>query len=100
MPRFQGENFATNRRLLDVLRDLADAEGCTPAQLALAWLLSRADFIVPIPGSKRRKWLEENAAALEVEASPAALRRLDESFRPEAIAGTRYPAAQMSRVGI
>jgi aryl-alcohol dehydrogenase-like predicted oxidoreductase len=100
MPRFQGENAAQNGRLVETLRDLAAAEGCTPAQLALAWVLSRGDDIVPIPGTKRRRWLEENVAAFDVGPSAAALRRLDETFRPEAVAGTRYPAAQMSRVGL
>jgi aryl-alcohol dehydrogenase-like predicted oxidoreductase len=100
MPRFQGDNFATNRALVDVLSEAARGEGCTPAQLALAWVLSRGEDIVPIPGSKRCKWLEENVAALDVTPSAATLERLDQSFRPEAVAGTRYPAAQMSRVGL
>jgi aryl-alcohol dehydrogenase-like predicted oxidoreductase len=100
MPRFQGENAAQNGRLVETLRDLAAAEGCTPAQLALAWVLSGGDDIVPIPGTKRRRWLEENVAAFDVGPSAAALRRLDETFRPDAVAGTRYPAAQMSRVGL
>ncbi len=100
MPRFQGDNFVTNQALLHVLSDLAKQAGCTPAQLALAWVVSRGDSIVGIPGTKRRKWLEENVAALGLAPSPATLQQLDGSFRPDAVAGTRYPAAQMSRVGI
>ena len=100
MPRFQGENFAKNQVLLDTLSELAEEERCTPAQLALAWVLLRGDSIVPIPGSKRRKWLDENVAALDLSPSPATLQRLDETFRADAVAGTRYPAAQMSRIGI
>jgi aryl-alcohol dehydrogenase-like predicted oxidoreductase len=100
MPRFQGENFDKNRALIKVLRALAEQQGCTPAQLALAWVLSRGDFIVPIPGTKQRQWLEENVAALDIALSPAIAKQLDETFRPDAVFGTRYPTGQMSRLGI
>lgn len=100
MPRFQGDNFDNNRMLVEALRDLARQQGCTPAQLALAWVLSRGDFIVPIPGTKQSRWLEENVAALDVALSPAVSRRLEETFRSDAVSGTRYPAGQMSRLGL
>jgi aryl-alcohol dehydrogenase-like predicted oxidoreductase len=100
MPRFQGQNFDGNRALLDRLRELAGQQDCTPAQLALAWVLSRGDFIVPIPGTKRRRWLEENVAALDSAPAPDVLQRLDQTFRPDAVSGTRYPAGQMSRLGL
>jgi aryl-alcohol dehydrogenase-like predicted oxidoreductase len=99
-PRFQAENLQKNVRLLDTLRRLAAEQGCTPAQLALAWLLSRREFIVPLPGTKQRRWLEENAAAVEITPRPEALQALDRAFPPAVAAGTRYPEAQMKRVGI
>jgi aryl-alcohol dehydrogenase-like predicted oxidoreductase len=100
MPRFQGDNLQANLRLLDRLRALASREGCTPAQLALAWLLSRRDFIVPLPGTKQRRWLEENVEALDLTPSPQTLGALDRAFPPGAAMGTRYPEPQMKRVGI
>ncbi|PSH56658.1 aldo/keto reductase [Phyllobacterium endophyticum] len=100
MPRFADGNFEANNQLVSVLRQAAQSEGCTPAQLALAWLMSRPGSIVPIPGTKRLKWLEENAAAVAVAPSSAILERLDEVFRLNAAAGTRHPAAQMARLGI
>lgn len=100
MPRFQGENLDRNLALLATLREIAAAAGCTPAQAALAWLLSRRPFIVPLPGSKQRRWLGENADAVEITLPSDALSVLDDAFRPEHVAGTRYPAAQMKRVGI
>lgn len=100
MPRFQGENLAHNLALLETLRAAAAREGCTPAQLALAWLLSRRPFIVPLPGSKQRRWLDENADAAQLKPAAATLAELDETFVPGRAAGTRYPAAQMKRVGL
>lgn len=100
LPRFQGENFAKNARLLESVKRLAKAENCTPGQLALAWLLSRRDFIVPLPGTKRRRYLEENAAAADLRPSPSTLAELDRAFPPGVTAGTRYPESQMSRVGL
>jgi aryl-alcohol dehydrogenase-like predicted oxidoreductase len=97
-PRFAPESIASNTRLLAALRDGAAQEGCTVAQLAIAWLLSRGDDIVPIPGTRRRTWLAENAAAVDLAVSPATLAALDDTFRPGVAAGTRYPAGQMKRV--
>jgi aryl-alcohol dehydrogenase-like predicted oxidoreductase len=96
-PRMQGENFEHNRELADQVRGLAEEKGCTPAQLALAWVLSRGDDVVPIPGTKRRTYLEQNADASEISLSAEELRRLDEAFPPGAAAGDRY--ADMSSVG-
>lgn len=100
MPRFQGENLAQNLAMLETLRNAAAGEGCTPAQLALAWLLHRRPFVVPLPGSKQRRWLDENCDATTLAPAAATLAKLDEAFAPGRAAGTRYPAAQMKRVGI
>lgn len=94
-PRFAAENMALNAHLAEVLTDLAATEGCTPAQLALAWVLSRGEHIVTIPGTKRRKWLEQNLAALSVKPSVQTLATLEATFTPGVAAGTRYPAGQM-----
>jgi aryl-alcohol dehydrogenase-like predicted oxidoreductase len=91
MPRFQEENLRHNLDLVAQLRALADAEGCTPAQLALAWVLSRGRSIVPIAGTSHRRWLEENAAAAELRISAATHDALARIFRPGAAAGARYP---------
>ena len=90
-PRFQGENFTRNLQLVDRVRELADAKGCTPGQLALAWLLAQGEDVVPIPGTTRRSRLEENVGALDVVLSPEDLRRLDELTPVGAAAGDRYP---------
>ena len=79
-PRFQGENFQKNLDLLRKVEEIAKEKGCTPSQLALAWVLAQGEDIVPIPGTKRRKYLEENAAALDVKLTPEDLRRLAEAF--------------------
>jgi aryl-alcohol dehydrogenase-like predicted oxidoreductase len=100
MPRFQGENMQKNLQLVQTLKELAAKENCTPAQLALAWLLAQRDFVVPLPGSKQRRWLEENVAAVDLKPSAETLAALDSAFPPNAATGTRYPAAQMGRVGI
>jgi aryl-alcohol dehydrogenase-like predicted oxidoreductase len=97
-PRFQAENWAQNERILNKIEEIAEEKGITPAQLALAWVLARGDDIVPIPGTKRRKYLEENAAAAEIELSGEELARLDAEL-PEAV-GTRYAAAEMPTVNI
>ena len=97
-PRFAPENLDRNVALLAALRRGADQEGCTPAQLALAWVLSRGPDIVPIPGTSRRTWLEENAAAAALAPAGETLAALDKAFRPGVAAGTRYPAGQMKRV--
>jgi aryl-alcohol dehydrogenase-like predicted oxidoreductase len=100
MPRFQGDNLQQNLRLVDTLKSLAAQENCTPAQLAIAWLLAQRDFVVPLPGSKQRRWLEENAAAVDLKPSPDTLAALDRAFPPGAAAGTRYPEPQMKRLGL
>lgn len=94
-PRFFPENMARNAALAATLRRLAAEEGCEPAQLALAWVLTRGDHIVPIPGTKRRKWLEINLSAAELQLSQTTLDALASAFAPGAAAGTRYPQAQM-----
>ncbi|MFN2376169.1 MAG: aldo/keto reductase [Candidatus Binatia bacterium] len=94
-PRFQGENFQKNLDLVARLGQIAAEKGCTSSQLALAWVLSRGDDVVPIPGTKRRKYLEENAAAASIPLSAADLARIDEIAPPGAAAGTRYPEAMM-----
>ncbi len=94
-PRFQGENFSRNLLLVDKVRQFAAELGCTPGQLALAWVLAQGEDIVPIPGTKRRTYLDENARALDVTLSAAHLAALDAAFPPDAAAGERYPAAMM-----
>jgi aryl-alcohol dehydrogenase-like predicted oxidoreductase len=91
LPRFTGENFVHNIELVDQVRSLAEAKGCTAGQLALAWVLSRGDDVVPIPGTKRRTYLEENVGALEVELTESDLAGLDAVFPVGAGAGDRYP---------
>jgi aryl-alcohol dehydrogenase-like predicted oxidoreductase len=97
-PRFQGENFQKNLDLVRRVEEIADEKRCKPAQLALAWVLAQDKNIVPIPGTKRRKYLEENVAALEVKLSAEDLRRIDEIFPTGAAAGLRYPEHMMSSV--
>jgi aryl-alcohol dehydrogenase-like predicted oxidoreductase len=94
-PRFQGENFARNLRLASRIQELAAAWGCTAAQLALAWVLAKDEHIVPIPGTKRRKYLEENVGVLEVVLSGDQVRKLDAIFPPDAASGSRYAAPMM-----
>jgi aryl-alcohol dehydrogenase-like predicted oxidoreductase len=91
MPRFQGENFQANLRLVERVKEIAARGKVTPSQIALAWLLARGDDIVPIPGTKRRRYLEENAAAIEIELDAEDLRWLDEAMPRGATAGQRYP---------
>jgi aryl-alcohol dehydrogenase-like predicted oxidoreductase len=90
-PRFQGENFARNLSLVERVRELAGEHSCTPGQLALAWVLAQGEDIVPIPGTKRRSYLEENVGAVEVSLSEEDLRRIDELAPVGAAAGERYP---------
>jgi len=97
-PRFQGENFQKNLDLLRRVEEIAKQRDCKPAQLALAWVLAQDKNIVPIPGTKRRKYLEENLAALEVKLSAEDLRRIEEIFPAGAAAGLRYPEHMMSIV--
>jgi aryl-alcohol dehydrogenase-like predicted oxidoreductase len=89
-PRFQGENFDANMRTASIVRDVAAKHDATPATIALAWLLHKGDDIVPIPGTKRRTYLEENAAAASIALSAGEIATLDNALRPEAIAGPRY----------
>ncbi|HET9903404.1 MAG TPA: aldo/keto reductase [Xanthobacteraceae bacterium] len=100
MPRYQGENAAHNLKLLEVLKACAAQEGVPPAQLAIAWLLSRPEKVVALAGTSKRKWLEENARAAEVKVSAETLKKLDETFRPGIAQGARYPAPQMARLGL
>jgi aryl-alcohol dehydrogenase-like predicted oxidoreductase len=97
-PRFQGENLRQNIRLLEEVEALAVEKGVKPSQIALAWLLAQGQDIVPIPGTRRQVYLDENLASLEVNLSAADLNRLASTFQPGATAGTRYPAAGMKRV--
>jgi aryl-alcohol dehydrogenase-like predicted oxidoreductase len=97
-PRFQGENFQRNLELVRRVEEIAKEKKCTPSQPALAWLLAQGDDIFPIPGTKRRKYLEENAGALRVQLTPEDLRRIDEVVPHGAAAGTRYPQAAMAMV--
>jgi aryl-alcohol dehydrogenase-like predicted oxidoreductase len=97
-PRFQGENFQKNLDLLRQVQEMAKEKGCTSSQLALAWVLAQRDNIVPIPGTKRRKYLEENLGALNVKLTPEDLRRIDEVFPRDATAGARYPEHMMQLV--
>ena len=90
-PRFQGENFDRNLELVERVREIAEENGVTPAQLALAWVLGRGDDIVPIPGTKRVRYLEENARASEVELTENDLARIEEAFPKGATSGERYP---------
>ncbi|WP_242344469.1 aldo/keto reductase [Anaeromyxobacter terrae] len=99
-PRFQGANFAKNLELVEHLRALAEARGVTPSQLALAWVLARGEDIVPIPGTKRRKYLEENVAAASIRLTPEELARIDQIAPKGAAAGTRYPEAGMKSVNL
>jgi aryl-alcohol dehydrogenase-like predicted oxidoreductase len=90
-PRFQGENFQKNLELVDRITEIADEKGVTPSQLALAWVLHQGKDVVPIPGTKRRKYLEENVKAADVELTEDDLRRIDEAAPAGATAGDRYP---------
>ena len=100
MPRFQEDNLPRNLELVAGLRGLAETERCTPAQLALAWVLSRGPSIVPIAGTSHRRWLEENAAACTIEISAATQQALDEIFRLGAAAGARYPEGFNRTLGL
>ena len=97
-PRFQGENFQKNLDLVRKVEEIAKEKHCTPAQLALAWVLKQGSEIIPIPGTKRRKYLEENAAASDLELSRQDLARLDEVFPKNAVSGERYPEHVMALV--
>lgn len=99
-PRFQGENFQKNLQLVERVTDLARAKGVTPGQLALAWVLAQGDDIVPIPGTKRRVYLEENIAADSIELTPEDLVAIDAVLPPGAASGDRYPETSMRLVNL
>ncbi len=99
-PRFTGENFDRNLELVDKIRELASAKGATPSQLAIAWVLAQGDDVVPIPGTKRRHYLEENVGALAVELTPEDLAAIEELTPRGAVAGPRYGPEQMARVNV
>jgi aryl-alcohol dehydrogenase-like predicted oxidoreductase len=94
-PRFQGENFQRNLGLVNRIEEIAAKKGCQPSQLALAWVLAQDEDIVPIPGTKRRKYLEENVGALNVQLSAEDLRLIEEAAPKGATAGNRYSEAMM-----
>ena len=97
-PRFQGENFQKNLDLVKRVEEIGKEKGCKPSQLALAWVLAQGNDMVPIPGTKRRKYLEENVGALSVKLTKEDLRGIDEVFPPEAAAGQRYPEHMLALV--
>jgi aryl-alcohol dehydrogenase-like predicted oxidoreductase len=97
-PRYQGANFDANLRAASAVRELAARKGATPAQIALAWLLHKGPDMVPIPGTKRRKYLEENVGAVAVKLTAKELAELDAALAPEKVAGPRYGAQQMAQV--
>jgi aryl-alcohol dehydrogenase-like predicted oxidoreductase len=97
-PRYQGANFDANMRAAAVVRDLAERKHATPAQIALAWLLHKGDDLVPIPGTKRRRYLEENVAAADISLSAEDMQSLDAALPPEKVAGPRYNERQMAQV--
>lgn len=97
-PRFQGENFAKNIELVDKVQEIATEKGVTASQLALAWVRAQGDDIVPIPGTKRVKYIEENAAAADITLSTAELKQIEEVFPQNAAAGARYPEVLMASV--
>jgi aryl-alcohol dehydrogenase-like predicted oxidoreductase len=99
-PRFQGENFQKNLPLVERIHQVAAEKRCAPAQLALAWVLAQGDDVVPIPGTKRRKYLDENLGTLEVKLSASELARINEIAPRGATAGERYHPEGMKRVGI
>jgi aryl-alcohol dehydrogenase-like predicted oxidoreductase len=99
-PRFQEGNFEQNLALLDPVETIAEAKGCTMAQVALAWVLSRGGDVVPIPGTKRRTYLEENVRAVEIALNDDEIAMLEGAFPPGAAAGPRYPEAQLKTLGI
>jgi len=97
-PRFQGENFNRNLRVVDRINEIAKEKQCQPSQLALAWLLAQGNDIVPIPGTKRRTYLEENLAAIDIRLTPEELKRINEAAPQGVASGPRYPESMMTRV--
>jgi len=99
-PRFQGENFGKNLALVKRVEEIAKEQHCTPAQLALAWVLAQGEDVVAIPGTKRRTYLDQNLGALDVKLTPSDLKRLDEAFPRGVAVGARYPEEYMNRLGV
>lgn len=99
-PRFSPENMDKNKALLPAIEKMAAAKGVTPAQIALAWVLARGTDIVPIPGTKKPDYLDQNLAAADIRLSDADVQELAKAFPPGVTAGTRYPAKQMTKIGI
>jgi len=97
-PRYQGENFDANMQAASLVREVAAAKHATPAQIALAWLLHKGDDIVPIPGTKRRRYLEENVVAANISLTSEEIAQLDAALSPEKVAGPRYNERQMAQV--
>jgi aryl-alcohol dehydrogenase-like predicted oxidoreductase len=97
-PRYQGENFDANMRAASVVRQIAERQGATPGQIGLAWLLHKGDDIVPIPGTKQRKHLEDNVGAVEVSLSADEMAELDAALSPEKISGPRYSPERMAQI--
>ena len=97
-PRFEGENFEKNQLLVERVRDIAENRGVTPGQMALAWVLSKGEDVVPIPGTKRRKYLEENAAAADIKLTPGEIAELEAAVPQNEIAGDRYAEANMKAI--
>ena len=97
-PRFQGDNFDRNLRVVDRINEIASEKRCQPSQLALAWLLAQGDDIVPIPGTKRRTYLEENLAAIDIRLTPEELKRINDAAPQGVASGPRYPESMMTRV--
>ena len=97
-PRFSGENIEKNEALVERVRAIAERKGVTPAQLALAWLLANGEDVVPIPGTKRRKYLEENAAAADIKLSPAEVAEIEAAVPEDQVAGDRYAAENMKNI--
>jgi len=97
-PRFHGENFDANRNAVEIVRTIAEAIGAKPGQVTLAWLLGKGDFIVPIPGTKRRVYLEENAGAVDIKLVDDDIASLEAALRPESVSGPRYNEKAMAWV--
>jgi aryl-alcohol dehydrogenase-like predicted oxidoreductase len=97
-PRFQGDNFEKNQRIVERIREIAQEKGCTPAQLALAWVLAQGPDVVPIPGTRSQSRLQENAAAAGIALSAADLERIGEALPRTLVAGQRYPEASMALI--
>jgi aryl-alcohol dehydrogenase-like predicted oxidoreductase len=97
-PRFAGENFDSNQILVQRVGAIAERRGVKPGQLALAWVLSKGEDLIPIPGTKRRKYLEENAAAVDIKLTPDEIKELEAAIPQDQVAGDRYAAANMQRI--